>query len=104
MACFFVRLPAVAVGASYFALLYFGNDALQGDALARRLTNIEVLVRGGVVVELQHNRVTLAAVHAVVSLQVLKQPRPDAPAHRIGVFPSAGFYLGLVGLVVPLLR
>lgn len=101
--CFLICFPAVAVGAANFALLYLGNDALQREAPTGRFTYIKVLVASVVVVELQYDRVALAAVYAVVGLQVLQQPCPDTSSHRVGMFTRTGFYLSLIGLVVPLL-
>lgn len=103
-ACFFICFLAVAVCAAYFALGYFGLHALQREASARRLTDIEVLVASVVVVKLQHDRIALAAVHAVMHLQVVQQPRPDASAHRGSVLSGTRLYFILVGLIVPLLR
>lgn len=58
----------MAVGAAYFALGYFSLHALERDAPAISLAYIKVFVGWGVVVELQHDRVALAAVHTVVHL------------------------------------
>lgn len=101
---FLICLLAVTIGAAYFALGYFSLHALERYAPAISLAYIKVFVGWGVVVELQHDRVALAAVHTVVHLQVVQQPRPDASSHRGSVLSGTCLYLILVGLVVPLLR
>lgn len=72
VACIPVRLLSVAVRAPDFTLLYLVHDSVQRHVAAGYFAYIKVLVCGGVMVELQHNRVTLAAVHAVVDTQVVQ--------------------------------
>lgn len=74
----YVSLLAVAVGAAHVALGYFSLQAAYTYVLRARLAYVELFLTPDMV-ELQHDRVRLPAVHTGVRLKVLQYPRPYGP-------------------------
>ncbi|MCR6496212.1 hypothetical protein LJB71_08280 [Thermomonas sp. S9] len=99
-AAFLVCLAAVAVGAAHMALSNLNGQPLHADVAPYHSSDLKVFA--DLMIELQDDRVGLAAINTWVSQQVLKQPRLDNFSVLSLLSPGARDHHSTILLVVPL--